>query len=79
MDKVYWTYETFVGDEIAVSIRGYKEAIDSDFYHFFGKFISNFSHRIKLITQPSKLMNGSMVAIIKMHGKDLINFENKLY
>ena len=77
LTKPYWTYESCIRNFTNVSIRAYKEASLADYYDFFGKFISYYADRIISVSEPIRLLNGSMVSIINLSGRELIHYSNQ--
>lgn len=78
MSKPYWSYETSSGDNTCVSIRTHKRPFSlSDYFHYLGKFISRYSHRITKVCSTSVLFDGSYCTIIEMIGREPIFFENQ--
>lgn len=78
MYKVYWIYETAIGDSTNISIRTFGGE-NKEFYIMLGKFVSKYFNYISDIDEPVKLSDGNLVVIIRMNKRMDINFENSGY
>ncbi|AKI79015.1 hypothetical protein [Acanthamoeba polyphaga mimivirus] len=77
MGKIYWNYETSIGDTTCVSIRSSGTVRDADYYSFLGEFATHFNSRITTIGYPLKTVDGSYICIISLKNRTMINFRNE--
>lgn len=74
--NTYWTYETSIGNNIAVSIRSSDKCDATQYYLFLAKFINTYGDRIYEINDPVRLFNGTYCCIIHLHNRTELKFPN---
>ena len=76
MNKPYWYYETSIGNELCVSLRCNKNVDLKEFRNYINKFLCTYSNRVYNFDLPIQLYDGSHQIVIRLKGREPIEFEN---
>ena len=77
MNKLYWSYETAIGDTTNISVRSNGPCDKNQYFNYLVKIICAASGRIISATYPVIFADGSRSTIIHLSGRDEFYFGPK--
>ena len=76
-NEPYWTPETSKPNDVRVSVRASKNVPIGDYFAFLQEFTKAQGVNNCRMNGPTKLIDGSIVCVIRMGDKQLVDFKNR--